>query len=148
MLINLRVDCFYSISYVFIASTSYSCYLRHIWGLLTYRTCILSTLLSGWPGLSGHAEDTWRVQSEGTKWGWDSQFSLNCSFSPLIFFISPPSAEPPAPSSPSNTKLHRPGHKEALSGIPNAHFTYPGWMGKQVSAIYHSFCRKRARRDL
>lgn len=64
-----------------------------------------------------------------------------------FLFISVPSTESQPPSLQA-TPRSRLGHKEALSGIPTAHFTSSGWMGKQVSAIYHSFRRKRARQDL
>ena len=93
---------------------------------------------------------TWRTNSTIRSHSMRMRISVQLVLQFLTpgFFISPLSTEPTTPPSPSNTKLHRLRHKEALSGIPNAHFTSPGWMGKQVSVIYHSPCRKRARRDL
>lgn len=90
------------------------------------------------------SEQELKAQSEAVKRGWESRFSLYCSFLPLFHL---PSQECPSTLlfSLSSSKLCLCGHKEALSGIPNKHFTSSSWMGKQVSTIYHLLCRKRAR---
>lgn len=53
-----------------------------------------------------------------------------------------PTESPPLQAAPSSTDSNT---RKALSGIPNAYLISRGWMGKQVSAIYHSPSRKRAR---